>query len=151
MNRLTLDGASLKSATRRGVALAGGPNSLKTRVAPSHISEYGNIAHSMFVPIDVAVEIDRAAKQPVILRAMAERLGYDLVPREQSSTVQSLTAAAGNLAREAGELVSTAIEVGSDGKLSPNEAKRILSEAADAEALIDEVKRPALHALAGAA
>ncbi|MFP3325730.1 hypothetical protein R0K05_21985, partial [Planococcus sp. SIMBA_160] len=54
-----------------------------TRVSTSQLSKYASFGEDnvdSFAPIDVAVEIDRAAKSPTITKEMAALLGYELVP-----------------------------------------------------------------------
>lgn|GEM_PF-1061951 len=67
------------------IVLAGGISCILpfTRVGVSTLSKYASYNdehHDSFVPVDVAIEIDRRAKSPIIARAMAALLGFDLVP-----------------------------------------------------------------------
>lgn len=75
---------SLKAATDGAYVLGGGISCILpfTRVGVSTLSKYAsyNDEHrDSFIPADVAIEIDRRAKSPVIVRAMAALLGFDLV------------------------------------------------------------------------
>jgi len=82
---------SLKAATDGAYVLGGGISCLLpfTRVGVSTLSKYASYNdehHDSFIPTDVAIEIDRRAKSPVIVRAMAALLGFDLVPVAASDT-----------------------------------------------------------------
>jgi hypothetical protein len=127
---------AFKAAVRRAVTMAGGCTAAATitRVDGARLSRYGNIHDASFAPIDVAQQLDEAAGDHVILRAWADLAGFDLVPREASRVIcADVTRQAGEIAKDAGELVSTAIEAAADGGLTPNEAMRIDSEAADVQ------------------
>lgn len=144
---------SFKAAVRRAVKMAGGPNATAemVRSPASRLSEYGNLDRPVFAPIDVCFELDKAAGDHVILRAWAEQLGFDLVPRnlDAAKAAADLAHAAGQVAKESGELISAAIEAGSDGKLTPNEARRLDEEAADVEAKVINIRRIARSAMGG--
>lgn len=75
---------SLKSATDGAYALAGGISNILpfTRVGTSTLSKYASFNdehHDSFVPVDVAIEVDRKAKTPTIIKQAAALLGFDLV------------------------------------------------------------------------
>ncbi|NSX84437.1 hypothetical protein G6L86_02455 [Agrobacterium tumefaciens] len=75
---------SLKGATDASYKLGGGVTDfpLLTRVNVSTLSKYASFNDEnseALIPIDVAVEADRRAKSPVIVGAMARKLGYRLV------------------------------------------------------------------------
>ncbi|KAB2743516.1 phage regulatory CII family protein [Brucella anthropi] len=76
---------SLKAATDGAYVLGGGISCILpfTRVGVSTLSKYAsyNDEHrDNFIPADIIIEIDRRTKSPVIVRAMAALLGFDLVP-----------------------------------------------------------------------
>jgi hypothetical protein len=134
---------ALKAATRRAVTMAGGCTALAntTRVDAARLSRYGNIHEMSFAPIDVAQQLDEAAGDHVILRAWADLAGFDLVPREASKAIcADVTRQAGEIAKDAGELVSTAIEAAADGSLTPNESIRIDNEAADVQERVVQLR-----------
>jgi len=125
---------AFKAAVRRCVQMAGGCNAAAqvTRVDAARLSRYGNLDSPEFAPIDVCLELDVAAGAPICLRALADVSGFELTPRNvDAATAIDLAHAAGQVAKESGDLVSAAIEAGADGKLSPNEARRLHDEAAD--------------------
>lgn len=135
MKQLTDIQFAFKAAVRRAVTAAGGCTAAAevVRVDAARLSRYGNADAPEFAPVDVCFDLDAAAGDNVVLRAWANLAGFELVAREsvERQVAKDLTALAGPLAREAGELVSTAIEAAADGKVSPNEAKRLHAEAAD--------------------
>ena len=78
---------SLKASTEAAFTLGGGVTAfpLMTRVNVSMLSKYASFNEEFaekLIPIDIAVEADRRAKSPVILSAMADIMGYQLVPLE---------------------------------------------------------------------
>ncbi len=148
----TADYAQLKSATKRAIELAGGPVALakETRLDQATLSRAGNIEHSNFLPIDAAVDADRLAGEPVILRALARIAGFDLVPIKARHESANLVHDAGTMARESGELVSSAIEATADGTLTAREAREIDREAQDVEAVVASVRRQ-VHGVMAAA
>ncbi|ACM39161.1 MULTISPECIES: hypothetical protein [Rhizobium/Agrobacterium group] len=85
----------LKGATEASYVLGGGVTSFAvlTRVGVSTLSKYAGLgpenAQSL-IPIDIAVEADKRARQPIILAEMARQLGYRLVPDDGSTNETSL-------------------------------------------------------------
>ena len=144
---------AFKAAVRRAVKMAGGPNAAAemVRSPASRLSEYGNHDRPVFAPIDVCFDLDKAAGDHVILRAWAELLGFDIVPRnvDAATSAANLAHAAGQVAKESGELISAAIEAGADGVLTPNEARRLDEEAADVEQKVINIRRIARSAMVG--
>jgi hypothetical protein len=142
---------AFKAAVRRAVKMAGGPNAAAemVRSPASRLSEYGNHDRPVFAPIDVCFDLDRVAGDHVILRAWAELVGFDLVPRavDDASIAGDLARAAGDLARETGEVISFSIEAEADGKLTPNEARRLQPEVADVKEKVIRMERILLSAM----
>lgn len=144
MTKLSECQYALKAAVRRAVILAGGPAAAckALRVDAARLSRYGNPEDPSFIPVDVAHELDKLAGETVILRAMADLFGFELVPRNMvGPEFVDLTQKAGEFARESGELVSTVIEAGHDEHMSPNEARRIDDAAADVEAKVIQIRQ----------
>lgn len=144
---------AFKAAVRRAVKMAGG-NSAAAEVVRAHgsqLSNYGNTDQPTFAPVDIAFELDRAAGDHVILRAWADLCGFDLVDRNAEANASAdLTVAAGQVARESGELVSAAIEASADGIVTPREAASINEAASDLAEKVIDIQRAARRA-AGAA
>lgn len=132
-------GMTLKAATRRAIEIAGGARSFAavTRIKEGNLSKYGspNEDHAeTFMPIDVAVEADMEAGSPIILSAMAEMLGYKLVPLAGSDDdANAVTAAdALNIANEAGDVVRSITEALADGKVCAADRKEITRQGDEA-------------------
>lgn len=145
---------ALKAATRRVVELAGGPNlaSSSTRVAASQLSLYGNVNDAQFVPLDVVVDLDRLAGDNVLLRTLAAMAGFELIARASSQDDSScITSSAGDLAQEAGQLVSDVITAARDKTITPAEATAISGKALQIEETINEIKERAHSVIARAA
>lgn len=143
---------ALKAATRRAVTLAGGPVAAakSLRVDAGRLSAYGNPESALFVPIDVAAELDRLAGESVILRAWGDLLGFDLVPRNATPdfSMDLLATQAGELARESGEVIAGTIEAAADKRISVNEARPLLENIADMKGTVvklEEHIRKAVH------
>lgn len=139
---------SLKRAVEVGYLLAGGVSLFMrvTRIKVSTLSKYasdGQDNKDTFMPIDVALDLDRAANQPVITAKMAEILGYDLVPRlvleESARRVCDVDAV--DFMMEAMDVVRAMQAALVDGRVSRDDAKKILAELAQLEREIDDLKR----------
>ncbi|TAY95844.1 phage regulatory CII family protein [Rhizobium ruizarguesonis] len=126
---------SLKCVCSVAYDLAGG-NTLfqhSTRVVVSQLSKYASLNEDdekSYMPIDVAVDLDRAAGSPVITGTMAQLLGFRLEP---------LTAAAAEAdklsERDAHKLLAEAMDVSQallaafgDGRIDALERKRLRVE-----------------------
>lgn len=143
---------AFKAAVRRAVKMCGGPNAAEniTRVDAARLSRYGNPDAPEFAPIDVCFDLDRAAGDSVILRSWADLCGFDLVARVvDEAKVVDLTHVAGQVAKEAGEVISRAIEAGADGSITPNEAREIDQEAADLQDRVVKLREVARSAMGG--
>jgi hypothetical protein len=143
---------ALRAATRRAIKLAGGPVAAAKdlRVDQGRLSNYGSPDGSLYVPIDVAFEVDQLAGDPVILRAWADLMGFELVARNaDAAATRDLTVAAGQVARESGELISATIEAAADGAITPREARAIDEAAADLEEKVVHIRQAARRSLAG--
>lgn len=150
MRALTDAQYAFKAAVRRAVKLAGGVSAAAevVRAHGSQLSHYGNADQSAFAPIDVAFELDRAAGDDVILRAWADLRGFDLTPRDVEKQVShDLTVAAGQVARESGELISATIDAAADGKVTPTEARVIDEAAADLQDKVVSIREAARRSM----
>lgn len=83
---------SLKRVLDVAYELAGGVTVFQyvTRVVTSQLSKYASTDvenERKFIPIDIALDLDRAAKRPVVTAKMAELLGYRLEPLESRIAV----------------------------------------------------------------
>lgn len=138
---------AFKAAVRRAIVMAGGCKAASedVRADAARLSRYGNIDAPEYAPIDICFDLDKAAGDPVVLRAYADLLGFELVPRDEAADqlARDVTSLAGNIAKESGELVSTAISAASDGKISINDARAIDDEAADLQDKIVDIRAAA--------
>ncbi len=152
MKPLTDSQYAFKAAVRRAVKMAGGPHAAAdvVRVDAPRLSRYGNSDAPEFAPVDVCFELDRAAGDSVILRAWADLCGFELTPRNVDGKItDGLTAAAGQIARGSGELVSDVIEAGSSG-VTPAKARQIDEAASDLEGEVVHIREAARKLMGGA-
>jgi hypothetical protein len=126
---------SLKCVCSVAYDLAGG-NTLfqhSTRVVVSQLSKYASLNEDdekSYMPIDVAVDLDRAAGSPIITGTMAQLLGFRLEP------LSAAVAEGDKLSeRDAHKLLSEAMDVSqallaafADGRIDALERKRLRVE-----------------------
>lgn len=146
MKPLTDAQYALKAAVRRAVMLCGGPNAAAeiVRADAPRLSRYGNPDCPEFAPIDVCLELDRAAGANVILRAMADLCDLEVSQRNvDRDAAYDLTHAAGQVAKESGELISATIEASADGKVTPREAREIDEAAAELQEKVISIRTAA--------
>ncbi len=128
---------TLKAATRRAVDMAGGGESFQqvTRVNATQLSKYGNPAESRsFIGIDVAVDADMEAGSPIILGAMADILGYRLVPAGDPIMVVAKPVTvhdALEIANEAADVVKAITEALSNDDQIDGREERIITREID--------------------
>lgn len=88
--RPSADYAILKQASKRLVKACGGLEStaLITRVGHSELARYYDPSEKLFMPIDIVADLETDCKNPLITRALAQLMGYELVtpPAEVSDT-----------------------------------------------------------------
>ncbi len=133
---------SLKLATDGAYILAGGISNILpfTRVGTSTLSKYASESDDFrenFMPVDIAVEVDRRAKSPLIIKKAAELLGYELVPsRSFSSDADPLApiteADAHRVMKETMDVAQAIIEARKDDRIDAADRKIILKEAREA-------------------
>jgi hypothetical protein len=138
---------SLKGATDGAYQLAGGISQILpfTRVSTSQLSKYasfGDDNRESLVPIDVAIEADRRAKSPSIVKAMAELLGYELVEivAHDASAQSPITEMdAHRVMSDAMDLSKAILDALTDKRIDALERKRIATEAREAVRAIEQV------------
>ncbi|WP_273794341.1 phage regulatory CII family protein [Brucella intermedia] len=132
---------TLKAATDGAYVLSGGISRILdfTRVSTSQLSKYASFGDDnadSFVPVDVAIEIDRAAKSPVIVKEMAALLGYGLIPLRpdsDQSEYQAVTEADGYRAlKETMDVVQAVIDARADGGIDAADRKNVRKEIREA-------------------
>ena len=132
----------LKAATRRSVDMAGGGESFshRTRVRATQLSKYGSTSEpETFMPLDVAVEADLEAGVPIILSAMAELLGYKLVPVSAEPAGELGPNDALRIANEMGDVIRTITEAMADGHVDAADRRTICREIDEAKAALRDV------------
>ncbi|MDK4713013.1 phage regulatory CII family protein [Rhizobium sp. CNPSo 4039] len=129
---------TLKASTRRAIDMAGGGESFQhmTRVNGGQLSKYGSQSEEKsFMPIDVAVEADLEANSPIIVGAMAEMLGYKLVPNGGAITNISLKPVtvkdALRIANEAADVVKAITEALSNDDQIDGAEERVITREID--------------------
>lgn len=143
-------GLTLKAATRRSVDMAGGGGALQhvTRVKAGNLSKYGSANEEngdKFMPIDVACEADLEAGSPIILTAMAEILGYQVIPCGEVRIVEVKPLSvkdALKIANEAADVVkaiTAALE--NDDRIDSTEERDITREIDETMASLMDVMR----------
>ncbi|SEQ33794.1 hypothetical protein SAMN05216548_10424 [Faunimonas pinastri] len=114
---------ALKSITETAIEQAGGPVSMQwaTRVEAGDLTRYGKAHYAKrFVPIDVALDIDRRAPQPFILQTYAAILGFGLT-RVASAATENICEIVARLVKETAEVWQSVTEGLSDGVLDRRE------------------------------
>lgn len=124
----------LKSATHYGLKLAGGPDSVEnvTRVRQGQLSKYASNGPEhveSFMPIDIAVECDRLAGQPIIIGRAAALLGYRLVRDAGEAASGGLTDRDVNaLSAELGDFMRAYHTASEDNHLDSSERRQLRLE-----------------------
>lgn len=142
------DYLAIKAATRRGCEAAGTLESIaeRTRVDAAQLSRYGNVEEKAFVPLDVAMDIDKLAASPIILRAVAEREGYKLVPHEVHARTTDILGQVADLIRKTSAVTSEAADC---KPVTPARAREIESEAAAAIDALSDLQDECRRIMAG--
>lgn len=74
--------AATKTAWKLLVGRLGGTEAVAscTRATRSMASDYGNIQSERFVPVDVLLDAEAVAGEPLVTAALARAQGYELIP-----------------------------------------------------------------------
>lgn len=137
------DYAAIKNAVRRALRQAGGglrELAGMTRLSAAQLSRFGDLNSDQWVPLDVALDLDSLAGEPVITRALAELLGYDLVPSTAVVAQGRLMEHLAGLAQESGDVMASISMALADGKLTPNELALIEANLADLDAQVQAAR-----------
>lgn len=134
-----LELVSIKRVTDATLDLAGGITvaAMRTRSSGSQLSKYANFCHpyqdgaadtrERYVPLDVAIELDRAAGSPAILSVYAELLGFEIIPKrgsdEELSELSEMDAL--DFLCRAGQAAEEIRKARADGRIDPHEEKLI--------------------------
>lgn len=137
------DYAAIKNAVRRALRQAGGglrELAGMTRLSAAQLSRFGDLNSDQWVPLDVALDLDSLAGEPVITRTLAELLGYDLVPCTAVVAQGRLMEHLAGLARESGDVLASISVALADGRLTPNELTLIEANLADLDAQVQAAR-----------
>ncbi|GBR21019.1 hypothetical protein AA105894_2695 [Asaia spathodeae NBRC 105894] len=112
---------AIKTATQAVIRAVGGVDAAASfvRVGRSQLSDYQNRHSPSVVPVDVAIEMDRCAQEPVILAAMALAEGYILTPLKVGQG--DLATDIEKVSHSFNETISTTLRVLADGVVEPHE------------------------------
>jgi hypothetical protein len=121
---------ALKSAARGALSLIGPAKQLcaVSRISESYLSKCINRDCPDFLPLDVALEADRLAGSPVIVQAMADLLGFRLVPTEGERASEFNVEHAFNLVADAVAMAQTIREADADGRRDEREKRAITDQ-----------------------
>lgn len=127
----------LKAMTLQAVHSVGGGDAFEpaTRVKQGALSKYGsNSFPEHFIPLDVALELDRLSGSPVLIGACARMLGYRLVPAGSSADDDLSLADAQSVAKETGDVVNLLLTLLTKGKpLDAADRRAVLKEVSEAK------------------
>lgn len=129
----------LKSATEQAVKLSGGSAfEAKTRVRKGALSKYGSPDREgetpHYIPLDVAVELDRHNGAPIVMSAAVGMLGYRLVPAGEIEAAELCYSDAQSIAKETSDVVNILLEVLASGnRLDAASRSTILREITEAK------------------
>lgn len=118
---------ALKSAARSALSLIGPAKQLVavSRISEGHLSKCINRDLPDFLPVDVALEADRLAGAPVIVSAMADLLGFRLVPLDGESASAFDAAKGLDIVADAVAMAQTMREAAADGRIDELERREI--------------------------
>jgi hypothetical protein len=140
---LTAAQLEIKRATQRAVEKAGGVVAVEraSTMNRSSVTRYQSEAYPEIIPLDHALELDRAAGAPVVLKELAALAGFDLVSREErTELVENVNRIVGRLAKAGGELSQAVIEAAADNAFHPSEDRKVDSLIANVEDGLDDLK-----------
>ena len=142
---------TLKAATDGAYVLSGGISRILdfTRVSTSQLSKYSSFGEDntdSFAPIDVAIEIDRAAKSPTITKEMAALLGFELVPVGIRSDIAASPAPitekdAMRILKEGMDVSQAIVDALTDNRIDAAERKNIGKEAHELIRVMEDLVR----------
>lgn len=127
------DYAALKAATRQLLTAAGGGNegAKVTRVGQQVLSSYGSlgIEHAeRFAPIDVIADLEAECGEPLVTAKLAELGGHLLVRLPRGDGFDAVARQTMRSAQEYAELIAGVMAAKADGRITADEAPRILTD-----------------------
>lgn len=134
------DRRALKSATDTALEQARGGSAFEpfTRVKKAALSKYASPSEpEHFMPLDVALELDRRNGAPLLTATLAGMLGYRLVPAAQAEEDDLCLADAQAVAKETGDVVNLLLTLLASGKkLAAADRDMMLREVSEAKATL---------------
>lgn len=119
------DTAAIKTASRYLVDQLGGLDAAETacRAGRSVLGDYINRNSPRIMALDVALQLDRCAQEPVMLSTLARLEGYTIMSIElgEGDVAQSME----HVARGAGDLMTTTVRALADGHVDAQEAAEL--------------------------
>lgn len=112
---------AIKTATQAVIRAVGGVDAAASfvRVGRSQLSDYQNRHSQSVVPVDVALEMDRCAQEPIVLAAMALAEGYILTPLKVGEG--DLATDIEKVSHSFNETIATTLRVLADGVVETHE------------------------------
>ena len=132
----------IKAATRDLVRQAGGLERAG-RIAgrgKSTIDRYCSPDHPDVIPIDAALRLEQETGTACVTAAMAAINGRTVAERATEAAGGDVLAAVARAAKESADVLAAAASAMADGKISPNEARAIEVEAAEAQEVISDLR-----------
>lgn len=128
----------LRTAFRRLVKAVGGveAGAGMTRVSKTTLATYydRNSVPQAWAPMDVIIDLEDAAGEPLVTRELARALGYELVPavdEPQSAGMVDLLRIVAEDSDAGGRFAGLVLQVTRDGRLDPHEIDVLVQRAAD--------------------
>jgi hypothetical protein len=119
--------AALKTATHALLGRLGGLAAAATvcRVSVPVLSEYQSLNHrERIMPLDVALQLETVAGEPIVSGAVARMQGWTLV-RPEAGVVPEIGRSVAALSRHAGETGARFLEANADGVLDAGETAEL--------------------------
>lgn len=118
---------ALKSAARSALSLIGPAKQLVavSRISEGYLSKCMNRDCPDFLSVDVALEADRLAGAPVIVSAMADLLGFRLVPVDGEASSAFDAAKGLDHVADAVAMAQSMREAAADGRIDELERREI--------------------------
>ncbi|MBA1157791.1 phage regulatory CII family protein [Microvirga mediterraneensis] len=139
--------SGFKAAWRMLLDTLGGVSAVEradlTRGSASLLSRYGQVHESVFTPIDIMYEIEKAVVdaggRPEFLMAYADALGFVAVPKAAvENPLPVLDTAAVEAIGAVGQMASAFYEAAKDGVITPKEAENLAAVGQKAGAEVHE-------------
>lgn len=127
------DRLELKTASRHALEMARASKfAMVTRVEAPALSKYGDPFNpDAFMPIDVALDLDRDIGSPMLLAALAELEGYELTPASATPARGVGVEDLATVAKETGDVIQTLAAALADG-IDSHERRALRREIAEA-------------------